>query len=63
MNILEILKKKVSQEDMDELVLEAAAEMASNSNNGGLEEQVDFLRGIAGWEDEDILRNLGLKNE
>lgn len=62
MNILDKLKKsKISEEDMDELVHEAAADVAAEANNGGLESQIAFLKERCGFEDEDILRILEIE--
>ena len=43
-------------EHLDEAVHQAASDMASNANNGGLSEQVEFLKTLAGWLDEDIIK-------
>lgn len=59
MTLLEVLKK-VSSEDLDELVHEAAAEAAALANNEGLEAQISFLK-YYGWSDSDIIRNLGIE--
>ena len=53
-----IEEKGLGPEDLDEIVRDAAAAMASNSNNEGLRGQIEFLRVIAGWSDEDIKRAL-----
>ena len=45
----------IQPEDLDDLVHDAASSMASNSNNEGLSGQIDFLKIIAGWSDEDII--------
>lgn len=60
MDIVRYLEKKVNSEDLDELVHEAAAEAASVANNGGVKDQVQFLKSVCGFDDTDILRNLGL---
>jgi len=44
----------VQPEDLDEVVHDAAASMASNASNEGLSGQIDFLKIIAGWSDQDI---------
>ncbi|WP_304526873.1 hypothetical protein [Halomonas sp. I5-271120] len=41
---------------LDGLVHDAASEMASNANNGGAREQVEFLRTLAGWDDDAIIK-------
>ena len=53
-----IKEKGLGPEDLDEIVHDAAAAMASNSNNEGLSGQIEFLRIIAGWTDEDIKQAL-----
>ena len=47
-------KKKVQPEDLDDILHNAASSMASNSNNEGVAGQIDFLKIIAGWTDEEI---------
>lgn len=44
--------------DLDEIVHEAASSMASDSNNEGVRGQLEFLKIIAGWSDEDIIDTL-----
>ena len=51
-------KNNIQPEDLDELVHDAAASMASNSNNEGLAGQVEFLKAVAGWRDADIKQAL-----
>ena len=52
-----IEEKGLGPEDLDEIVHDAAAAMASNSNNEGLAGQIEFLKN-AGWSDEDIKQAL-----
>ena len=52
-----LLSNEDAQYDLDDLVLEAAAAMASAANNGGATEQVSFLR-KAGWTGEQIAQRL-----
>jgi hypothetical protein len=57
--LLEWLEKNnIQPEDLDEIVHEAASSIASNSNNEGLSGQVEFLKDVAGWGDENIKRAL-----
>ena len=42
-------------EDLDELVHEAASNMASNANNEGMRGQISFLMLIAGWSEAEVL--------
>ena len=52
-------KKKLTYEDLDEVVHEAASLIASGVNNGGLDEQVDFLiQNMGGEETAKILEDL-----
>ena len=44
--------------DLDEIVHEAASSMASDCNNEGITGQIEFLKIIAGWSDEDIIDTL-----
>lgn len=55
-NIHEILAAddETLVENLDELVHQAASALASNANNGGIAEQVDFLTGVAGWSHNEI---------
>ena len=52
-----IEEKGLGPEDLDGIVHDAAAAMASNSNNEGLSGQIEFLKN-AGWSDEDIKQAL-----
>ena len=55
MTLLEWFEKnKIKTEDLDDIVHNAASEMASNSNNEGLRGQVEFLTVICGWSEKDI---------
>ena len=51
-------KNNLDEADLDELVHDAAAALASNANNEGITGQIAFLKGIAGWSDDDILNAL-----
>jgi hypothetical protein len=44
---------------LDDVVHDAASAMASNANNNGCHSQIEFLKHLAGWSDEDILKALG----
>lgn len=43
-----------SEEDLDDIVQDAASDLATNANNGGIREQVNFLIVVCGWSEEDI---------
>lgn len=47
-------KYGIKPEHLDKAVHNTANDMASNANNGGISEQVMFLRN-AGWDDQEIL--------
>ena len=48
----------IQTEDLDDIVHEAASDMASNSNNEGIAGQIEFLQIIAGWGNDDIIETL-----
>lgn len=48
------LSAQISGDALDDTVHEEASRMASNINNGGLSEQIEFLSVTRGWSDEDI---------
>jgi hypothetical protein len=52
-----LLSNEGAQYDLDDLVHETAAAMASDANNGGATEQVSFLR-KAGWTGDQIAQRL-----
>ena len=51
-------QNNVEPDDLDGIVHEAASSLASNSNNEGVTGQIEFLKIIAGWSDEDIIGTL-----
>jgi DNA polymerase III delta prime subunit len=56
MNLIQELEKlNVEPEDLDEIVIECALDLSANANNGGIDEQVEFLRVLGGYGDEKIL--------
>lgn len=58
-----IIKQGLGADDLDDIIINAAAELASNSNNGGLDEQIDFLTIICGWSEIDILKAIKYREE
>jgi hypothetical protein len=54
---LEEFGNLVGSEGLDELVHDTGSRMASQANNGGVEEQLHYLN-INGWSDEEILDQL-----
>jgi hypothetical protein len=56
MNLFDELQAlDIDSEDLDNIVVDIALDIASQTNNGGIEEQVDFLRILGGFSDEEIL--------
>jgi len=47
---------------LDEVVHDAASQLASNANNDGMSSQVDFLITTCGWTEDQILSELGEGN-
>jgi len=45
---------ELKEGELDDIVHDAASQMASNANNGGVDEQIEFLTVISGWTEEDI---------
>ena len=45
---------ELKEGELDDIVHDAASQMASNANNGGVDEQIEFLTVIGGWTEEDI---------
>lgn len=59
MNLIEELQKQgLEAAHLDDLVHDAANDLASNANNGGLKEQINFLITICGWTEKDIKEKL-----
>ena len=57
MNLHEELEKDdLGCADLDSVVHGAASSLGSNANNGGLHGQVEFLKVVCGWSDEEILK-------
>lgn len=52
-----IFKKGLGAENLDDIVIDAAQSLASNANNGGIDEQIEFLITLCGWSEEDILNS------
>lgn len=56
MKIMEqLIKEGLRSEHLDDVVHDAASQMASNANTGGMKEQIEFLVTLAGWSEEEIL--------
>jgi hypothetical protein len=48
----------ICADDLDDLVEQTALDMASNANNGGLKEQLNFLIQIGGFTEEEIFKRI-----
>jgi hypothetical protein len=57
-----LIKAGKEAKDLDELVHESAALMATHINNNGLYAQLNYLLSI-GWSEEEILKKLGVPDE
>lgn len=53
-----LFNKGIEAAHMDDIVQEAASELASGANNNGIDGQLDFLLETCGWSPEDILNKL-----
>jgi len=52
----EFAKEGIESAHLDEITHDAASQLASSANNGGLDDQIDFLLDTCGWTAEDILQ-------
>ena len=57
-----LYKEDFKSEDLDDLVIDAATRLASNTNNDGMSNQIDFLYSC-GWSDSDILKELNIEQQ
>ena len=48
----------IEPEQLDELVIDAALSLASNAKPEGLRGQVNFLKCMCGWTDEEVIKAL-----
>lgn len=53
-----LMDKGIESSHLDDLVHDAASQLASNANNGGTEDQLNFLMDTCDWTSEDILEKL-----
>lgn len=53
-----LFDKGIEAANLDDLVHEAAEELASGANNNGIDGQLDFLLETCGWSPEDILNKV-----
>lgn len=59
MDIQEYINQNgIKSEDLDDVVHDAGSQLATNANNDGIKNQIDFLTIVAGWSDEDIIKAL-----
>jgi hypothetical protein len=47
--------KEIQDGELDAACHQAASSLASNANNEGVKGQIDFLRTVCGWSEEEIL--------
>jgi len=59
--IARLLKAGIESSSLDDIVHDAASQEASNANNGGLDDQINFLIDECGWTSKDILNALEIK--
>ena len=52
-----LLKNGYEASSLDDIVHDAASQQGSNANNGGIDEQIDFLLNICGWTPQDIINS------
>lgn len=55
--------RAIEAEKLDDIVHDAASQMASNANNGGVSKQIEFLIAVAGWTVEEIHNALNFGEE
>ena len=56
------LKNGIEASSLDELVHTAASQQATNANNGGLDEQLNFLLHTCEFTPQDILNSLEIQS-
>lgn len=54
----QLMAKGYESAHLDDVVHDAASQLASNANNCGLDEQINFLTTTCEWSEEDILKSL-----
>ena len=54
-------KNGIEASSLDETVHAAASVLATNANNGGIEEQINFLYDTCGWTPQDIINALEIR--
>lgn len=48
----------IEETDLDILVHDAASDLATKANNNGVHGQIEFLKVVCGWSDEDIFKEV-----
>jgi hypothetical protein len=56
-----LLKNGIESSSLDELIHTAASQQATNANNGGLDEQLNFLLHTCEFTPQDILNALEIQ--
>jgi hypothetical protein len=49
-----LIDRGVSATDLDEIVHDAASQLATNANNSGIANQIEFLTTTCGWSERSI---------
>ena len=53
-----LLADGYESQHLDEIVHDAASQLASNANNDGMSNQLDFLTVTCGWSDQEVRKAL-----
>jgi hypothetical protein len=56
-----LLKNGIEASSLDETVHAAASKQATNANNGGIDDQIDYLLNTCEWAPQDILNALEIQ--
>ena len=54
-----LLKNGIEASHLDDIVHDAASQLATNANNEGIDGQLNFLMDTCGWSSEDITNSIG----
>lgn len=55
-----LLKNGLESASLDDLVHDAASSLATDANNGAIDEQLNFLLTTCGWSPQDIIDRVGI---
>ena len=56
-----LMEKGLEASSLDNTVYDAASVLATNANNGGIEEQINFLYNTCSWTPQDIINVLEIQ--